>query len=92
MIDPALLEARASEVCRCRHERAFHDPCSKCFCAFFLPKGEKSTLVVNAWENERRAREAAETDQEPEAAPAPRVEPTDGLSIPELARRLRKEK
>lgn len=92
MIDPAkALEQRAAEVCRCRHVRAFHNPCSRCYCAWFLPRGEKDRLLVTAWTNDERARTAVEADP----APAPPAEPhdpdpNDGVTIPEIAARQRK--
>jgi len=89
VIEKEALDRRAAEVCRCRHERAFHDPCSRCFCAWFLPRAEKDKLLVNAWANELARREAKESGPVP-VPDAAIPDPNDGLSIPEIARRLRK--
>lgn len=44
--------------CRCGHGREWHDPCSQCFCPFFLdPENEGP---VKRWEREKRGRERRE--------------------------------
>ncbi|HLA15268.1 MAG TPA: hypothetical protein VJZ72_00080 [Candidatus Limnocylindrales bacterium] len=48
-----------NEKCRCGHERAWHDACSRCPCPFFLVKGAPSA-IVRRWRRERAIRELRE--------------------------------
>jgi len=62
VIDPEALARRAAEVCRCGHERAFHNSCSKCWCSFFLPQSERDKALIKAWTAERKARQTQEAE------------------------------
>lgn len=46
------------DVCRCGHERAWHDSCSKCSCPWFLDPTNAS--AVKRWNRDKRARERQE--------------------------------
>lgn len=48
------------ELCRCGHEREWHDACSKCFCPFFLT-ADAPPEIVRAWKRAgtRRKRKEA---------------------------------
>lgn len=47
------------EKCQCGHERKWHDACSRCSCAYFLPKGADEGDVL-IWKRRRRDRGKAE--------------------------------
>ena len=50
------------EKCRCGHEREWHNSCSRCFCPWFLPLGERAPrAVLDQWKAEGRARKERES-------------------------------
>lgn len=46
-------------ICRCGHEREWHDSCSKCYCPYFLDPDAPAALV-RKWDRARAARKKAE--------------------------------
>jgi hypothetical protein len=54
--------ATPEDKCRCGHERAWHDSCSRCWCPFFLDSRIPAPqLVLKEWRAlgaERKAKEA----------------------------------
>lgn len=51
-------------MCRCGHELGWHNPCSKCFCPFFLAKEGATAEQNKLWREQRIARVRAEQNKE----------------------------
>jgi hypothetical protein len=60
VIDEALLRARSEELCRCGHERAWHDACSKCDCPWFVARDNDG--AVKRWNADRLKRRRLDPD------------------------------
>lgn len=59
-MDPTELAEAAAKLCRCGHERAWHDACSRCDCPWFLRPDNDG--AVKRWDADRRKRRRTEPD------------------------------